>query len=106
MQYSKGWDLFQPNCGEQDKMFCRVCNQEMAVIRNVVEPRSFAEAIGNLKSEHDTFICKNSYKDWHQKALDILQEAEKTSSEKLKEMLKNQAKEIIENRNQSKNELA
>jgi hypothetical protein len=94
--FTKGWDAFQPDPGIEDRMFCRVCGQEMEVSRNVIGPRSSIEAMGNHKSAHDSFTCKDSHKDWHEQALAILEFAQKTPSKMLEIMLKTEAQEIID----------
>jgi hypothetical protein len=96
--YTKGWDAFQPDPGVEDKMFCRVCGEEMEVRRNVEGPRSYTEAVGGGKSLHDSFVCKNSGEKWHQQALEILKMAEKTPSKVMEEMLKKEVQEIIESK--------
>ena len=93
--YAAGWDYFTPDFGEVEKMCCKVCGQEMSCKRGVNGSTSFIEAMGGFKRLHDVFKCKYSQENWHQRVLRMRIEAEKTGSNKLKEMLEGEIVETI-----------
>lgn len=94
MDLRAGWDYFAPAPGTEDKMFCRVCGDEMDCKRNVKGATSFVEAMGGTGHLHDSFTCKNSGQPWHNQVLKLKLEARSTSSTKLSRMFLEEAEEI------------
>jgi len=92
----KGLSLFTPEPGKYKSIKCRVCGTECSVRRNTVGSRSFVSALEGRKSSFDKFICPHSEKSWHQKMEGIYLEKEKTSSDRLKNMLQREIEELKE----------
>jgi hypothetical protein len=92
----KGMDVFFEDPGVVKEYKCRVCETICEVERNRLGPTGFCEAMAGLKSHHDRFECPHSDKEWHEKARDILSEAERTSSLMLSSLLKKEVKQIVQ----------
>jgi hypothetical protein len=84
----KGWDAFTAAVGLVASCKCRVCGEDCTVERNVRGPTSWTDAMaGNVNVRHDTFICPNYTKDWHQQMRALKQEQEKTRSSNIRSLL-------------------
>src|ERR1019366_800343 len=82
-----GWDSFTPAPGMQDKMSCRVCDEDMEVERNINGPTGMAEAMGKGKHLHDHFSCKHANQDWHSQILALKKEQQETASTTIRDIL-------------------
>lgn len=91
-----GYDFFTPDPGTKKSMKCRICDSVMDVRRKVYGPTGFAEAMAGGGHNHDEFRCPHTEEDWHKKALRIVKESNKTSSDKLAKMLRDEAQEIVD----------
>jgi hypothetical protein len=87
MSFHSGWDAFSPSPGTVDKMFCKVCEAEMNVQRNVNGPTSSMEAMGQRKHLHDSFTCGHAEEDWHIQARCLRKKIEEEVSQKLTDLL-------------------
>ncbi len=98
--YHAGWDYFSPDPGEYEKMFCRVCNTEMNVKRNVMGPTGWAEAMsvhaGSSKGHlHDCFSCPNAGKKWHNQARILKDRIQREASQSIAEILQKEVTFIL-----------
>jgi hypothetical protein len=70
--------LGAPNPGTHDvgeEICCGVCGTAMKVVRNVLGPRGFAQAMAGGKSLHDAYYCPNRGESWHKQLIAFRQEA-------------------------------
>ncbi len=81
--------------GEQEELFCGVCNGKMDVKRNVDGATGMAEAMSKSKHLHDSFSCPNRPAEWHKQAKALIEDADKTSSKRIEDILIAEAKEVI-----------
>lgn len=88
--------------GEQDKSFCGVCNEEMVVIRNVNGPTGMAEAMAKRKHLHDWFSCPHMEEEWHKQVKALIEDATKSSSKRIEDIMLAEAKEVIAARKETK----
>tara|TARA_Y100000034_G_scaffold124892_1_gene173677 strand:+ start:292 stop:621 length:330 start_codon:yes stop_codon:yes gene_type:complete len=102
IHHRAGWDSFTPAPGEEEKMSCRVCGEDMEVNRNVNGPTGYVEAMAKRGHPHDHFFCKNSGEDWHNQVLRIRQSAEENPSKLIAHMMSVEANEIILTRKATK----
>jgi hypothetical protein len=92
----KGWDLFYFDpLLKTLSMECKVCGSDMDVQRNILTPTSFAGAMTVMKSKQDIFTCPNSDKDWHQQALALKLEVDKTASATISDMIDDEIEVIL-----------
>ncbi len=75
---------------------CGVCGKEMLVKRNCYGSTSFVQAMGGVKRLHDSFRCPNSELKWHEQVVLIRIEAARTASTRLRNMLTEEADEIVQ----------
>lgn len=94
--YHAGWDHFTPDPGDEDKMFCGVCNAEMDVERNVKGATGWAEAISRKGHLHDVFSCPHAHENWHNQARVLKQRIEGESSRTIAELLIKELDEVLE----------
>ena len=83
------------NSGVLDTMPCQVCGVDMDVERNGMGATGFGEAMSGRKHLHDTFRCKDRHEDWHMQIFNIREEAEETSSDKLRKLFLDEVDEIL-----------
>ena len=91
-------DSATPDPGEYDKIPCGICGTDMNVSRNVNGATSFAEALSKRSHLHDSFKCPHIDEDWHRQVKFIREEANKISSQKITEIMLNEADEILKTR--------
>lgn len=89
-------------------VYCGVCGKSMTANRHVVGPTGFAEAmavqIGQTKGHlHDTFHCVDRDEAWHEQAKAIRDEASETNSQRLTQLLTEEADEIVRSQKTTKN---
>ena len=95
----KGYDYFTPDAGTITGMNCKVCGVMCDVERGVEGPRSFAAAMGGIKTLHDRFSCPYSEIDWHEKALNLFQDIEKCNSPSIKKIMEADLDNMIREKN-------
>jgi hypothetical protein len=95
VSYHVGWDYFTPDPGSTDKMFCKVCETEMLVRRNVDKPTAMAEAQTNKTRLHDVFYCKFSSEDWHLQTLALKRRIESETSQAIADLLQEELNEVL-----------
>lgn len=93
----KTW-RFTPNAGTvESPVYCGVCGQKCEETRDINGPRSYVENMAEVSSLYDEFVCPNGELEWHQQAVDISVEADKTSSNRLRKLLLDEADDIVAN---------
>jgi hypothetical protein len=100
-------DYAFPDPGEYLDAYCGICHQKMAVERNVLGPTSSVEAMAVRLGQssgrlHDRFYCEDREEPWHRQALAIHLEASNTASKRLADLLLDEAKEIVQTRRATK----
>ncbi len=75
---------------------CGVCGRQMNVERNVLGATSSVEAMMRRKHLHDSFTCPNINKSWHEKIVNLKNEALNTASDKIKKILGEEIIELLE----------
>jgi hypothetical protein len=101
-----GWKMasdtqfrYTPDPGEHkddEAILCGVCGTEASVSRNVDGPRGYAQAMSGGKSLHDVYECPRANDEWHRRVVAIRQEARKTASHKHRDMLRQEAYDVLE----------
>jgi ribosomal protein L37E len=87
--------LLSEDAGTFEYQNCRVCGEKFDVAKDILSATSVGEARIGKKHLHDEMTCRNSGQDWHDQALCILIEAEKTASTKLAGLLRAEALELV-----------
>ena len=93
----KGYDLLFTAPGEVGEMACKVCGTTCTVDKNCYGPTGFAAAMGGLSCKHDLFECPNKDFRWHEQALRLVIELEKTPSPRIAALMKKDLEEILHN---------
>ena len=91
----KGYELFFTTPGEVGEMTCKVCRATCTVQRDRYGPTGFAAAMGGLSRKHDLFECPNKDLSWHEQALRLVIELEKTPSPRIAALMKKDLEEIL-----------
>lgn len=94
----KGYTFFTTQLNIVEKMECKVCGSICDENRGVLGPMGFAQALAHSKTLHDEFSCPYSEEKWHEQALGLFQEIEKSNSPALKQIMNDDLKKIIENK--------
>lgn len=89
-------------------VYCGVCGKIMTANRHVLGPTGFAEAmalqIGQTKGHLlDNFHCEARDEEWHKQAKAIRDEASDTHSQRLTQLLTEEADEIVRSQRTTKN---
>ena len=96
---------YTPDAGvipEVEKVQCGVCGDVMNEKRGCYGPRSYGESMLGGGSYYDNFICPNHEESWHKQVVALRQEAQKTASNKLSELLDSEVQDILRNRKATK----
>lgn len=99
--YWVGWDYFIRHPGDIDSANCNVCDSKMVVTKNVNGPTSSIGAQFGEKTLYYSYYCPNSGKPWHTQIRKLKMEMEKTSSKKIRKILKEEIEETLNNRKTS-----
>lgn len=91
----KGFDVFFFDPGSKDDVFCRACHTKCEVRRNVYGATSSVMAMAKIKKLHDVFTCPYSGKEWHNQAVALAVEIDKTPSKAIAELMKNDLQDLI-----------
>lgn len=94
MTYRKDWTVFFVEPGKYVNMKCKVCDTECEVERNKIVHNSSVVAMADRKSKFDLFKCPNVEKQWHYKLEKLVLEKEKTASNKISNLLRDEINEI------------
>ncbi|MBI3074765.1 MAG: hypothetical protein HYY92_00930 [Parcubacteria group bacterium] len=84
-----------PDPGKFETLACGVCGTLMNVKRNVLGPTSSAAALGGSKRPHDCFSCPHFNEDWHRHIVALKWEVLRTSSKKMREILRGEIEETL-----------
>jgi hypothetical protein len=96
-----------PKPGQFETMSCWMCGSTMEVTRDVMGPTCFAEAMlvrdGRSQGRlHDEYWCPLDNEPWHRQAQAIRENAEETPSQRLADLLTDEADEIVRTRQATK----
>lgn len=91
----KGYDIFYTEPGQAAEMTCTVCGTKCTVIRNALGPIGWAAAMSETNILHDRFECPNSDNEWHNKAIELMIEIEKSPSRRLIELMKLDLEDLL-----------
>ncbi len=92
-----GYDCFFTIIGRETEIKCKVCGTICIVSRDVFGPTSWASAMGKKNSKHDRFQCPHIDKEWHKKALHLIEEIEKCPSKRVANIMRIDLLDIINN---------
>ena len=98
----KGYDVFYEEPGKVEEIRCRVCGTECKVDRNVLGPTGIASAISGRHNYHDQFVCPNTEKKWHYKALKLFVAIEEMPSKRVSDLIQEDLDELLEANNAEK----
>jgi len=84
-----GYDIFFPDPGTNEKMYCNVCGSECNAERNKEGPTSSTQAMFGGKRKHDCFVCPHTGESWHDNAIELIKEYRDTKSKRLRMLIKN-----------------
>jgi hypothetical protein len=90
----KGYGLFFYDCDTKKEEFCNVCGTKMKSER-YLGATSFAGAMSGAKTSCDRFWCPHIKDEWHDKAVSILEESDRTASPSLQKLLLKDVKKIV-----------
>ena len=93
---------FTPDPGEVDTYAFDVCGDNMDVKRNVHGPTGFAEGMSGKGHLHDAFNCPSREEMRHLQAFKLQEEAEKTASKRIEDLLLTEMREVVEKRQATK----
>jgi len=96
--YTSGIDYFAYEPGIMKEAYCNLCDAKMNVERNVDGPTSSVEAMSGGKHLHDLFTCPNTEEEWHEHAIELMDEMGETASKRIKKILQEEIDEILKNR--------
>ena len=89
-----GYGLFWGELGDKKPRKCNICNTKMNR-EDYNGPTSWAGAMAKSNRECYRFICPDIDTDWHEQAVNLVMESEKTSSPTLRKILKKDLEDII-----------
>ncbi len=96
---------YTPDVGTyEEPVYCGVCGDEMTCdSRGSTGPRGFAQAMSRSRSEpHDVYTCPHGEADWHVQVVRIWEEAHKTPSKVLADMMEAEVAGILATRKATK----
>jgi hypothetical protein len=94
-----GYDSFIADPGTVEKTYCQVCQTECEAQRNVYSPTGWASAMSKHYSLHDYFICPHANEEWHQQALELVGQIEKTPSKRIAQLMRQDLEDLLKGHN-------
>lgn len=91
----RGYDYFVSEPDLHEEMHCKVCGSLCDVERGMTGATSFVEAMGKRGHRHDLFICPYSKQPWHDQALRLVKEIQKSPSPRLIELMRLDLEDIL-----------
>ncbi len=91
----KGYELFFTDQDTVDEMRCKVCETVCDVKVGINGPSGFGEAMGRGSHLHDRFDCPHCDEEWHEQALELMQDIEKSPSPTLQNIMKDDLDDIV-----------
>lgn len=96
-------ERYTPDCGTvEGPVYCGVCHAKMSEERDHIGPRGFVQAMAQSTSVYDVFQCPNTGLDWHDQVIALRNAAKDTPSTKIETLLREEAFEILSNRQATK----
>jgi hypothetical protein len=98
---SKTQWIYTPDPGvvpENEDVNCGVCGSVMKIERRCSGPRSMAGAMAGLDSIYDHFYCPHYKEGWHRQAVCLRIDAAESNSQKIADILEQEAEEVLESR--------
>jgi len=89
---NKGYGVFFDFEHSKD---CNVCGTKLNIEKNYEGYTSWAGAMSNVKHKCSRLMCPHIKKEWHEQAVEIILESEKTSSPSLKKILDKDVKSVV-----------
>jgi hypothetical protein len=90
-----GYDTFFLEPDTVEGMRCKVCSAQCEVERSLTGPTGSAEASAGRGHWHDEFSCPYRGKPWHEQALRLVLEIERTPSKRLAELMRLDLDELL-----------
>ncbi len=87
----KNWDYFV-SAEEKTDIKCRVCNKKLTGVYKNGQTEMYGE-----KVDHWEYKCSESSKAWHDRVYALKQEAERTVSNRLRQIILEEAEEERQN---------
>lgn len=91
----KGYDYFTPSPNSVDEILCKVCGEICDVERNVSAPTSWAAAMAEVDTIHDSFRCPYGEEEWHTRARKLVQCIESCDSVSIKKIMNDDLNKTI-----------
>jgi hypothetical protein len=91
----KNFEIFQTAPDTVEEMFCRVCDTRCNVERSIIDSTCFVEAMAKRGHWHDRFECPHIGKQWHEQALKLCLEIDRTPSKRLAELMRRDLNDIL-----------
>ncbi len=93
---TKGYDCFIADTDSEHAVQCRVCGTTCDVERNVNGPTSFTSALAKSARLHDLHRCPHANTVWHEQALNLVLEIEKTPSKSIAQIMRRDLEELLQ----------
>jgi hypothetical protein len=90
-----GWEVFTPDVGTVESMFCRACSSPMLVEKNINGATGMVEALSGNKHLHDRFTCPNAGLDWHTQMIKLKMLQIETPSATISDLLQDEINIIM-----------
>lgn len=102
--YRSGIDYFTPAVGTKKEMSCQACKGALDMQPDILITRG---RFGQPYSEDqqyrvDVFTCRHAGEEWHSQIIALMREIDKTSSQKLSQLLESEIEEIRSTRKNTK----
>lgn len=92
----RDYDIFYTPPDTVETMYCKVCGTQCKAERSLTNPTGFAEAMAHRGHWHDEFTCPYRNQRWHEQALELVLEMERTPSNRLAHLIRLDLQDILD----------
>lgn len=92
---TKGYGFFITEPNAYKSLECNICGAEYLVERNLPAKSGFISAMARMDKPRDEFSCPNLEKEWHEQAVQLVMEIEKTPSKRLAQLMQQDLEDVL-----------
>jgi hypothetical protein len=96
---TQGYGFFITEPNAYKSLECNICGVECLVERNLPAKSGFISAMARMDKPRDEFSCPNLEEEWHEQAVQLVMEIEKTPSKRIAHLMQQDLEDLLHENN-------